>query len=62
MAFSGTQRTRLGLIAIPRALYGSFAGKSGSAAPVLYAGLHFAIKDEPRFAIAEPIFALKEDA
>lgn len=28
MAFSGSQKTRLGLSAIPRSLYGSFAGKA----------------------------------
>lgn len=28
MAFSGTQVTRLGAIAVPRSLYGSFAGKT----------------------------------
>lgn len=28
MSYSGTQTTRLGVCAIPRSLYGSFAGKS----------------------------------
>lgn len=38
MAFSGTQITRLGLIAIPRGLYGSFAGKA-EAVPIPDSGI-----------------------
>lgn len=38
MAFSGLQKTRLGLAAIARSLYGSFAGKQENA-PVVIVGL-----------------------
>lgn len=40
MAYSGSQITRLGLLGIPRGLYGSFAGKAETVSEVTTFGVY----------------------
>lgn len=56
MAFSGLQKTRLGLIAIARSLYGSFAGKA-VAADLLGEDL-LSLIDEAKNGILSPILQI----